>query len=195
MALPWPWQWTLGESHTVCSAAWGRTEILAAMSWGSNPGFALRSCVTLGCCEQSMSRSDPHTHPEKCSSSASSPSFCVHCYSSCLGWAMGEKAMSNGPPSAWGRESGTKAEPMLETGPPCWQRRHSPGLTAWGSLTVPDQKAAGPRACPGLPRLVKDCPSHPGCWGNRHRPSQPPPDFPSATGRKIKRHFQLSASC
>lgn len=34
-----------------------------------------------------------------------------------------------------------------------------PVLTVWGSLAAPDQKVLGPRACPCLPRLVKDRPA------------------------------------
>lgn len=52
----------------------------------------------------------------------------------------------------------TKAELMLENSLASWQWQ--PALTVWGSLAAPDQKVLGPpRACPCLPRLVKDRPA------------------------------------
>ena len=75
--------------------------------------------------------------------------------------ARAGKAMSDGAPSVWGRWPGTKAARTLENSLPCWPRTHSPGLTAWGSLAVPDQKAAGPASTPLSAKACQRLPSHP----------------------------------
>lgn len=98
-------------------------------------------------------------------------------------------------PSVWGRWPGTKAVLTLENSLTCWQRTHSPGLTAWGSRAVPDQKVLGLRARPCLPRLVKDCLATQGA--GKQGPPQASPFLPSlsAAGKTQKHSFQMLTSC
>lgn len=72
-----------------------------------------------------------------------------------------------------GEMGGRKAELLLEN-----SLALSATDTVWGPLAASDQNAAGPQACPCLPRLVKRPPQPPRVLG------QPPPAFPSVGGNK-----------
>lgn len=99
--------------------------------------------------------------------------------------ARAGKAVSDGTPSLWGRRLGTKAACTLENSLSRWPRTHSPGLTALGSLAVPDQKATGPASMPVCQDLSKTA-QPPRVLGSKGLPRPAPSCLPSQWQGKHK---------